>query len=269
VNFLKIMNLTLALTWTRLRDAGHAWRHRAIINSIEYVMKPVLVSTFLLVAVLATSSYCSDLDYTKLENKYDHVIEHFVGAESVKTTYYKLMLETKTDKLSEISLKQYKNALNVYKNPDDKKIKEKFLNEFPNDFDSFLSVFHQKDFSQLYENSFIYLDLLADLSKEYPEKTIHLLLNLSKNAKYDADATGNLQNILTHFIINNYYIFIKPFKKLPKLNQENIAAFIADVETIATYREYNSILEHLNKNREFALVEIFSRAKVERIKRGH
>jgi hypothetical protein len=269
VNFLKMMNLTLTSTRARLRRAGYAWRYRAIINSIAYVMKSMLINAFLLIAVLATSSYCSDLDYTKLENKYDRVIEHFVGAESVKTTYYKLMLETKTDKLSEISLKQYRNTLNVYKKPDDKKIKEKFLDEFPNDFDSFLSVFHQKDFSQLYDNSFIYMDLLADLSKEYPGKAIHLLLNLSRNAKYDADATGDLQNILTYFILNNYYIFIKPFKKLPKLNQENIAAFIADVETIATYQEYNSILELLNKNREFALVEIFSRAKMERIKRGH
>jgi 5'-deoxynucleotidase YfbR-like HD superfamily hydrolase len=110
---------------------------------------------------------------------------------------------------------------------------------------------------------------LNDLVNEYPEKAVHLLLSLSKDAKYDADAPNYLQNTLTDFIINHYATFVEPFKKMQRQDQENISTFVADVESIATYQAFNLILDLFKKNKEIDFVQMFTKAKEERIKSGH
>lgn len=145
---------------------------------------------------------CNDIyAQEQLKNRYDDYLWHFVNSKEVRTTNYKLLLETETKNLSDLSKQQHRNTLDVYENPDDEKLKDKFINEFPKDFKTFLSVFHRNDFGELYNNSHIYLDLLKHLSREYPDKVVYLLLGLSRDAKWDADAPNYLQDILTEYIV--------------------------------------------------------------------
>ena len=205
----------------------------------------------------------------KLKNRYDDYLWHFVNSKEAKTTYYKLLLETETKNLSDISKQQHRNALGVYEDPDDEKRKHKFIDEFPKDFRTFLSIFRRNDFGALYDNSHIYLDLLKHLSDEYPNKVIYLLLGLSRDAKWDADAPNYLQDILTEYIINHFDLFIAPFKKLPIKDQKNISVFLADVETIATFPEFRTILNLLKKHNEIKIYQMFLNSKKERMKQGH
>jgi hypothetical protein len=113
------------------------------------------------------------------------------------------------------------------------------------------------------------LDLLKHLSSEYPDKTVYLLLGLSRDAKWDADAPNYLQDILTEYIINHFDLFITPFKNLSIREQKNIAVFLADVETIATYPEFKTILNLLKRHKETKLYEMFLNSKKERMKQEH
>ena len=215
--------------------------------------------------ILCSESYAEET----LKNRYDDYLWHFVNSKEVRTTYYRLLLETETTKLSDISKQQHRNTLDVYENPDDEKLKHKFISEFPRDFKTFLSIFHRNDFSELYRNSHIYLDLLKHLSSEYPDKVVYLLFGLSKDAKWDADAPSYLQDILTEYIIKHFDLFITPFKKLPIKEQKNISVFLADVETIATYPEFKTILNLLKKHNETKIYEMFLNSKKERMKQEH
>ncbi len=226
------------------------------------VFNSIIIFLFL---ILCIDIYAQE----QLKNRYDDYLWHFVNSKEVRTTHYRLLLDTDTKTLSDFSKRQHRNTLDVYEHPDDEKLKLKFINEFPKDFKTFLSIFHRNDFRELYANSHIYLDLLKHLSSEYPDKVVYLLLGLSRDAKWDADAPNYLQDILTEYIINHFGLFITPFKKLPIREQKNISVFLADVETIATYPEFKTILNLLKKHNETKLYEMFLNSKKERMRKGH
>jgi hypothetical protein len=226
------------------------------------VFNSIIIFLFL---ILCNDIYAQE----QLKNRYDDYLWHFVNSKEVRTTYYRLLLETDTKTLSDLSKRQHRNTLDVYENPDDEELKLKFITEFPKDFKTFLSIFHRNDLRELYDNSHIYLGLLKHLSDEYPDKVVYLLFGLSRDAKWDADATGDLQGILTEYIINHFELFITPFKKLPIREQKNISVFLADVETIATYPEFKTILNLLKKHNETKLYEMFLNSKKERMRKGH
>ena len=95
------------------------------------------------------------------------------------------------------------------------------------------------------------------------------MVSLSKDATYSADATGDLQRIMTDFIINHYSEFIMHFKALPSDSRKRLSVFLADVETISTSPKYSKVLDLFQKRNEPEFYQMFLRSKEDRIARGH
>ena len=166
--------------------------------------------------------------------------------------------------LSPAAKQQLLNIIAVYDYCDEKS-KVKFIKEFPNTFQKFLDIFQQKNFSQLYLVSGTCIDVLEFIANEYPERCVDLLVSLSSEAKYEADAPGALQYTFTNFFIKNPDLTISKIKQLSLSKQKNIASFLADVETIKTYSEYQNILDILKNRNEIKLYKIFAEAKKKQI----
>lgn len=234
-------------------------------------MKNILYKTWLLFVILASaSSFASAVDSSSetLKSRYDSYVLSRPEGKEVKTTRYVLLAKTKTEGLSDISKQQHKNALAVYENPNDEKVKIQFIDEFPSNFETYISVFDRGDSGELYKNSYIYIDLLGDLANEYPQKVISLLLSLSKNAMYlGTDATGYLHIAMAGCAANHFDVFLKTIKKMPIQEQKNVSAFIADVENFDAYPEFATILRLLKTHKETKLYQMFLNSKKERIKR--
>ena len=204
-----------------------------------------------------------------LKCRYDFEIRHFKNGNEVRTTSYDELKRINPDEISTLSVRQVKNAIKIYENPDNKKLKMQFLNDFPSDFMTFVDIYHPHNLKELYPQSHTFLHLLDNISNEYPLESVKLLISLSKDGKWKADATGYLQRITTDFIIQNYQVFITEFKKLSSEEQKSLSKFIADFEAIAFDQDYESILELFQRNNEQKFYAMFLDSKHERMKQGH
>ena len=201
-----------------------------------------------------------------LKSRYDQYSRYFVDRKEVISTEYQFLINTKTENLSDVSKRQFKNALAVYKNPNDEKTKRLFLDEFPDNFEAFFGLFNSSTPGELSETNAVYIDLLGELCDEYPQKGVGLLLNLSKDASYqEEDATGLLQDLVAKYAAKHFDLFLKAIKKMPIQEQENVSGFLADVENFDTYPEYATILKLLKRRSETKLYNMFLNSKKARI----
>jgi hypothetical protein len=159
------------------------------------------------------------------------------------------------------------DLLAILRSPEEGSLRTKFIKDFPKTFAHFSQVFNPANSKELYDGH-VFLEMFRVILKERPRETVGVLLGLSKDAKYDADAPGYLQRIMADFICNNYDVFIEAFRKLTNAEQKNVIAFVCDVENYAAYRLFDCIIKTLEMKANTVLLAWFLAAKEARISRG-
>ncbi len=184
----------------------------------DFNMKKLLFVIFLLMLLGAGKGFAE-------EHPYESWIEKFVNHESKRFTLTEVLETKKTDKLSAKSKAIHQKALEVYRRPYDQKTKISYLKEFPEEFDTFLKVFHIPNFDQLYDG-YIYIRLFGLLSLEYPNISIHKILSLLKDACFDGDAPAHFQRVVESFKEQHPDIFSSELMKLDDKSKRHISIFL-------------------------------------------
>src|SRR5262245_6644959 len=96
-----------------------------------------------------------------------------------------------------------------------------------------------------------------------------LLVGLSKDAHYEADAPSYLQHVTAAYAGQNTKTFAQLLKELPLQKQTQLITFLADVENFHGYTDYVDIIEHLKGLGEANLASQFAEAKNKREKQPH
>lgn len=199
-------------------------------------------------------------------NKYDDTIT--IAGEGERT-FSEILSGTNVRTLLRISLLQHENAVRLFSNPDNDGYKTAFIDNFPKSFVQYKQVFQPDDFGQLYPSYFIYSHMLSILCKELPKKCGPLIIGLGKEARYEANATGDLQKILDDFVHEQTDIFLNQFEKLSEKEREHLAFFMTDYETIETDPDFSKILKEFKNRKKAKIYEYFLAAKEKRMREGH
>ncbi|HTK21826.1 MAG TPA: hypothetical protein VL442_20055 [Mucilaginibacter sp.] len=141
-----------------------------------------------------------------------------------------------------------------------------YLKVFPQNKEQFTAIFDPDDFGELYSDNFKYIDAFISLAKNYPGEVIDKLINIGKNLKFRADATGQMQHSIVG--LGNQYtpLFSKKLKALSIIEVDHLITFLADVENHKAYSEYQQLIESLQKIGENKLAAKFIRARILREK---
>ena len=141
-----------------------------------------------------------------------------------------------------------------------------YLTEFPNNSGTFMAVFMPPDFGELYSDSYKYIEALIGLAKTYPSKVIKKSLNIGKGLKWEADATGQMQQSIVELGNKNIHIFSQQLNSLPTIEAAHLITFLADVENHKAYPEYQQLIESLQRIGENQLATKFIAARALREK---
>ncbi len=151
----------------------------------------------------------------------------------------------------------------LQKTPDDPKIQDRYLEVFPRTYKSFLELFEPG--RPLYDGH-EYIDALSSLAVGHEFEVGKLLIQLSKDAQYDADAPSFLQNATTIFGSEHTRTFLTLLKQLPVGKQANLITFLADFEARGVDPEYQLIIDHLKSLGERTYAQRFEAARTKRMK---
>jgi hypothetical protein len=131
----------------------------------------------------------------------------------------------------------------MQRKPNDPIIQKRYLAVFPHDYKSFLDLFVNHEFPDVGHE---YIAVLPTLAKSHEREVGKLLVRLSEDAHYEADAPGDLRQAMATYGSQHTQMLVRFLKSLPRGKQAQLIAFLADVENPAAYPEYQSIIDHLN-----------------------
>ena len=145
--------------------------------------------------------------------------------------------------------------------PTDPSTQQRYLIVFPHDYKSFLELF---EFNRELYDGHKYIDVLPGLATSHGKEVGKLLVGLSKDAHYDADAPSYLQHATATYGSQHTQMFADLLKSLTPEKQEHLIAFLADVENPAAYPEYQNIIDHLKVLRDNDIARKFEIAREKR-----
>jgi hypothetical protein len=155
----------------------------------------------------------------------------------------------------------------LQKTPDDPSAQGEYLEGFPQNYKDFLELF---DLGRpLYDDSYEYVEAVSSLAKNHEAEVGKLLVELSKDAHYEADAPGYLRNAMAAYGSQYTKTFLARLKSLPAAKQANLITFVADVEAFDAYPEYQLIIDHAKALGETQLAKKFELARAKRSKQPH
>jgi hypothetical protein len=152
------------------------------------------------------------------------------------------------------------------KSPHDRTAQMRYLEEFPKTYKEYLQFF---DLGKPLYDSHEYVDVISQLAANYELAVGSILVNLSQDAHYDADAPAYLQRATSGFAGQHTQTFVGLLKGLPWVKETNLITFLADVENHRAYPEYQLIPDHLKALGEIALANKFELARAERKRQPH
>ena len=129
--------------------------------------------------------------------------------------------------------------------PDNKILQLRYVQQFPSNTKHFKRLFDPEDFSELYDG-YKYIFLIKDLIKDHPLQVGCVLINISKEAKWNADAFYYLQKVTAFFASNHTSVFVKILETYEFREQDQVISFLAD-GIHSTVKEYGEIVEQLRK----------------------
>ena|ERR1700744_298559 len=175
----------------------------------------------------------------------------------------------RSQQLSEAS-ERVKIAFNKLKS-DSSSVKNKmaYLNIFPKNKKQFMDIFQPENFGQLYPESNKYIEMFIGLAKHFPDKVIDKSVDIGADLKWEADATGQMQNSIVDLGNEHIDVFSKKLNSLPKVKRDQLITFLADAENHKAYHTYEQLIKSLQKVNENNLAIQFIRARKLREKNNH
>jgi hypothetical protein len=146
--------------------------------------------------------------------------------------------------------------------PEDVAAQRKYLAAFPGTYEKFLAFFGENQ--ELSENSYEYVNALSDTAEKNESAVGNLLIRLSTDAHYDADAPSSLQHATAAFGAHHSQAFAKLLKDLPPAKRTHVITFLADVENFSTYTDYQLIIDNLRSGGDSSLASQFVAARQRR-----
>ena len=149
---------------------------------------------------------------------------------------------------------------------DDRRAQMRYLRAFPKTYKEYLELF---DLGQPLYDGHEYVNAISPLAANYERTVGNILVNLSQDAHYDADAPSYLQQATSEYAAQHTKTFVSLLKRLPSMKEANLITFLADVENHRAYPEYQMIIDQLKTLGETALVNKFELARAKREKQPH
>jgi len=150
--------------------------------------------------------------------------------------------------------------------PEDRTVQTRYLEAFPATYKEYLQLF---DLDQPLYDGHEYVEAMSSLANNHELAVGRLLVNLSKDAHYEADAPSYLQHATCRFAGEHTKTFLSLLKRLPPVKQANLITFLADVENHSAYPEYQVVIDRSKALGEVGLVHKFESARSQREKQPH
>jgi len=168
---------------------------------------------------------------------------------------------------SSASVTKLRGALaELERTPGDRTAQIRYLEAFPSTYKEYLLLF---DLGQPLYDGHEYVESLSSLATRHEQMVGSLLVSLSKDAHYDADAPSYLQHATCAFAGEHTKTFLTLLKQLPPHKQANLITFLADVENHSAYPEYQVVIDRLKALGEVMLAKKLEDARAEREKQPH
>jgi len=152
----------------------------------------------------------------------------------------------------------------LQRNPDDSFVQERYLKAFPRTYKDFLALF---DLDQELYDGHNFIRVLLPLAKRHETELGNLLVQLSKDGEYEADAPGDLQHATAAYASRYTKTFATLVNQLSPQERTHLIDFLADVELHAAYRDYQGIIDHLKDLGQDRLAKEFEVARKKRSQR--
>lgn len=147
-------------------------------------------------------------------------------------------------------------------NPNNQAVQKRYLKVFPRRYTTFMAFLGAGgSLADGYECDYIFA--LSTLQANHSIAVGRLLVQLSKDAKYGADAPSCLQNVMTKYGSRYTRHFARFLHQLSAKERGQLITFLSDVE-VKTYQEYQRIIQNLKQLNESDLAEEFQQAQSER-----
>jgi hypothetical protein len=155
----------------------------------------------------------------------------------------------------------------LQRKPDDATVQQLYLEAFPHDWKAFLRLFGYPN-GELYDGH-EFISVLPSLAKHHDVEVGTLLIQLSKEAEYDADAPSYLQHATAAYAAENTGTFASLVGQLSPTERLHLITFLADVENHSAYKEYQDIINHLKSLGQDSLAKEFEMARKKRQQQPH
>jgi len=151
--------------------------------------------------------------------------------------------------------------------PNDFAAQEYYLDTFPRNYNEFLQLFDLD--RELYFDSHDYISILPSLAKTHELQVGQLLVGLSKNAHYEADAPGDLRDVTTEYGSEHTKIFARLLLRLSATDRAHEITFLADAENFGGYPDFQKLIDNLKSLGQQQLARAFETARTKRKKQPH
>jgi hypothetical protein len=154
----------------------------------------------------------------------------------------------------------------LQKKPNDPVAQQRYLSAFPHDYKSFLQLF---DLDQELCDGYDFISVLPSLAKNHRAEVGALLVGLSKDAHWEADAPNYLQNDTLTYAGQHTTTLVSIVDKLSSPDRVNFITFLADTEYHGAYKEYQELIDHLRALGQSRLAKEFEAARAKRKRQPH
>jgi hypothetical protein len=130
----------------------------------------------------------------------------------------------------------------LQKEPNDPAAQEEYLKVFPPDYKAFLALFDLD--RELYDGHEFIMEL-SSLAKNHEPEVGRLLVRLSKDAHWDADAPNVLEHETVTYGGQHTRTFATLLQQLSPSERANLITFCAHAENFAAYPEFQALIDNL------------------------
>ena len=146
---------------------------------------------------------------------------------------------------------------------------KRYLKAFPQDYRGFMALFGVGgSLADGYQCDYIFA--LSALQVHHSNQVGRLLVQLSKDAEYQADAPSCLQHVLANYGSRYTKAFAGFLHELAPKERDQLITFLADIDTKVTSNlDYRRIIRNLKQLNEPELAKKFQQAEIDRARQPH
>lgn len=145
-------------------------------------------------------------------------------------------------------------------NPNDPGAQNRYIKAFPHDYRGFLALFGAGGpLADGYQCDYIFA--LSPLQRGHATEVGRLLVQLSKDAEYQADAPSCLQHVTAIYASHYTKSFAGFLHALSEKERNQVITFLADADVVSD-REYQRTIRNLKQLNEAQLAKAFQEAKL-------